>query len=168
MSNLYRFLLEQGPKIGFSVALISLTVSMIYLYRYLKAENTSISDFYEVRYRNTDYRVIRIVRLVKVPIFSLISILGLTYPYNLNQPRRGFLYIDFSLTSMEIPLCITIILSVVFIMYNLYISLISEKKTYVLPDFQTKLISIIGFIPALFRYGQYVFFSSLIDRFFSQ
>lgn len=92
MSKLYRFLLEQGPKIGFSVALISLTVSMIYLYRYLKAENTSISDFYEVRYRNTDYRVIRIVRLVKVPIFSLISILGLTYPYNLNQPRRRIVF----------------------------------------------------------------------------
>lgn len=164
MSNLYRFLLEQGPKIGFSVALISLTVSMLYLYRYLKAENTSISDFYGVLYSNTDYRIIRIFRLVKVPIFSLISIYGLTYPYNLKQPNPGY----FSLTSMEIPLCITIILSVVFIMYNLYISLIPEKIKFVIPDFQAISISIIGLFPALFRYGEYIWLSSIIDRFFSQ
>lgn len=164
MSKLYRFLLEQGPKIGFSVALISLTVSMIYLYRYLKAENTSISDFYGLLYSNTDYRIIRIFRLVKVPIFSLISIYGLTYPYNLKQPNPGY----FSLTSMEIPLCITIILSVVFIMYNLYISLIPEKIKFVIPDFQAISISIIGLFPALFRYGEYLWLSSIISRFISK
>ena len=164
MSKLYRFLLEQGPKIGFSVALISLTVSMLYLYRYLKAENTSISDFYGLLYSNTDYRIIRIFRLVKVPIFSLISIYGLTYPYNLKQPNSGY----FSLTSMEIPLCITIILSVVFIMYNLYISLIPEKIKFVIPDFQAISISIIGLFPALFRYGEYLWLSSIISRFISK
>lgn len=164
MSKLYRFLLEQGPKIGFSVALISLTVSMLYLYRYLKAENTSISDFYGLLYSNTDYRIIRIFRLVKVPIFSLISIYGLTYPYNLKQPNPGY----FSLTSMEIPLCITIILSVVFIMYNLYISLIPEKIKFVIPDFQAISISIIGLFPALFRYGEYLWLSSIISRFISK